>query len=409
MNIKNIPLSFLIVAVTINDATNYLSADGHAIKYATEICLGLRMVCLAILLKKYFQTDLNNTDYFKLVNIYFAYTALLLLMGFFYANNYWDYKFLIFSSIPFSLMCLLLLYGNSLDITLTFINFYLKYITICIIILFPFYYFYSEQLLSRLLLPLYFIGCLLPFINYKWSVVVFSLLFISIVTNIEFRVGIIKFLLLVLFLVLNKIGFLKFKIFKWTIFLSCFLIPIILFLAGLFGKFNVFEKLNESSELDRAYDNGSSAALNSDTRTFLYTEVLTDLFKNEKLIFGKTPSQGYDSYWFIDDGGAINGIRYSTEVYFLNCILYYGIVGFVIMTFLVFFISYLGIFHSNNQLCVLFGFTLSSRYLLFFIEEYTKFDLNFFFFWVVMGTLLNADIRNMSNNSVKNYLKLSLR
>jgi hypothetical protein len=53
------------------------------------------------------------------------------------------------------------------------------------------------------------------------------------------------------------------------------------------------------------------------------------------------------------------------------------------------------------------GLVIASRWMLSFIEEYTQYDLNFFFFWLIMGLVSTAAFRKLNDEEVQNFFKFA--
>jgi hypothetical protein len=150
---------------------------------------------------------------------------------------------------------------------------------------------------------------------------------------------------------------------------------------------------------------GEEGSFTADTRTFLYFEVMSSVHKSGNLLMGNSASGSYYSHWFFDLGGAMKGKRFGSEVGILNIFLYDGIIGVIIYFFLLFSISFIAIRNSNNDLSKMLGLLIASRWMLSFVEEYTDYDLNFYFFWLIMGLVSTTSFRMMNNKQMKNYIK----
>ena len=49
------------------------------------------------------------------------------------------------------------------------------------------------------------------------------------------------------------------------------------------------------------------------------------------------------------------------------------------------------------------GLFIASRFLLSFIEEFTQYDINFYFFWIAIGLVSSTQFRAMSDQQLKTY------
>ena len=409
-SIIRLSLFFTLMTLVITDSLNYLASDGFQFAGGTYLSAFLKYVSIIIFVKIVYYQKTKDVDHttsvlYKLLMIYLVVSMVRAL---FVADCYWDNRHLFLTSLTFTLISLVFYLGTMLDITKTIMRFYIKYILIVCVILLPVTYGLAPQTFSRLVLPIITLLLLAPYIKRKWIFFLVSLLVLSVLSNPSFRANLIKIGLSTLIL-----GIFYFKAFRSTIvkrisFISVVCLPIILVVLGLFYDFNIFNELSANDDL--AYEvqkigQGELQTQNNDTRTFLYLEVLNDLANNDAFLFGKSPSQGYRSFAFTDTGGAMNGIRYSTEVNYLNILLYYGIIGLLLNIALVLHVAYLGVFRSKNKLAIMFGFLLLSKYLLSFIEEFTKYDFNFYFFWLIMGLVSSKRFRAMNEHQVKVWVK----
>lgn len=400
-------LVFLILTVLLNESLTYLTSDGLEIGAATEISLFFRYLAIYLTIYYAFRDKFRviNSDSKLLIFSLLLYYLLQFIRGFFIANNYWEFKNFIFNVIPYTLLFVLIFIGSNVESFFIVSKLYLRRIVWVIFIESVLLYNYSIQLFSRLTLPLYLMFSFIPFVKRKYVFLIISFSIFAILINLEFRFGIVKLLLSTVFLIFYYFGFLKRVFFVRSIYIFQLLIPPLFFVLGVLNIFNPFRELTENESFDvNVLEESNTSNLGTDTRTFLFVEVLHDLQKSDCLLFGKGPSKGYDSYSFIDDGGAVNGIRYSTEVYILNILLYFGVFGAVLILLFIQRTSYLAVFDSKNDFCLILGFLVNMRVMFFFIEEYTKFDFNFMFFWLFCGLILNDKFRKMSNEEVKSIL-----
>ena len=98
--------------------------------------------------------------------------------------------------------------------------------------------------------------------------------------------------------------------------------------------------------------------------------------------------------------------RYGAEVGFLNILLYSGIIGVILYLLMLLTASYYAIFHSNNFLSKMLGLLLAGRWITFFIEEFTNFDLNNVFIWIIIGMVSCIEFRALSDDDLKLFFRL---
>jgi hypothetical protein len=118
-------------------------------------------------------------------------------------------------------------------------------------------------------------------------------------------------------------------------------------------------------------------------------------------LIGEGPTRGYDSISFTDTGGARDGVRYLTEVNILNIFLIMGLLGVFSYFLIIVYFSKLALM-SNNYFIKMLGLNVALQWPFSFIENFTKFDVNFFFFWFSIGLISSIKIRQLSDNDLKN-------
>ncbi|WP_111308311.1 hypothetical protein [Confluentibacter sediminis] len=406
--LKQYALLFTLFGLLIVVSTNILAKAGILFSLGTYASIVIMYVSIIIFAKFAYNVGLKHVPKFLSIvyRLLISWFILQIIRGALIANNYWEYKLLFFNSLTFTLISLVFFLGNNLNITKYIFQKYLYAILPIAIVLLPLTHNVANQLFSRLAIPVTILLLFIPYIKKKWIIILTVIMIISILSEPGFRTGFIKIGVSLLLLIGLYTKLLNSKTVKSIIFLTMLALPIIMLTLGIIGSYNIFEKLSENEDLEYKIEVGDKLQKqNIDTRSFLYEEVLEDLISTDNLLFGKSPSQGYKSYFFYNNGGAMNGIRYSSEVNILNLMLYFGLVGCMLMVILVISVSYYGIFKSNNKLAITLGFLLLSRYLLFFIEEFTQFNFNFYFFWLVMGLVASKQFRSMNESQIKLWVR----
>jgi len=407
--LKNYLLSFTLLGLVFIQSNSIISSAGIVkIDLGTYYSMALQYISIFIFARFAYIIGYKHIPTF----LSFLYKTLIywfvfqLIRGFIISDSYWEYKFLFESSITFTFISLTFFFGKDLNISRFIIRKYLFVVLPIALILLPFTYFFANQLFSRLAIPVTILILFIPYLKNKWKIKFLLILIIFVFSEPGFRTGIIKIIISVLLLASFYTRVLKFKIIKGILFIILLVMPPVLLISAITGGLNVFQELSSNDNI--AYEVKESGTLtkqNTDTRTFLYVEVLNDLINTDNLILGKSPSQGYKSIYFADSSGAKDGYRFSSEVHVLNLLLHYGLVGFLLMLFLTVMVAYYGIYKSNNRLAITLGFLLLSRYLLFFIEEFTRFNFNFYFFWLIMGLVASKPFRDMDDRQIKLWIR----
>ncbi len=399
---------FTILAILFNDLWNKLSQSSFVnFEYATYITALNAFISIFIYFRikwRYgiFRMPLNIL---LIYGVWLTYLIISLVRGLYLANNYWDYKFLFLSSTSFTLIASVFFVGQNLYFARLVLNFFLKKVFLFGFLIIPLALITDSELYARLMIPIGIYLLLLPYVTKKWRNLIILVMIASIIVEITFRTNIIKIAisLAILFLYYFK-GWINKGITK-IIWATFFVTPILFLILALNFDYNVFEKMSSNEQYTATNAAGETESLSADTRTGLYREVIIDVSeKLQNIIFGKSPSQGHKSSLFFDSGGGMGGIRYSSEVNILNIFLYYGLVGVILFFILLARVSYLAISKSNNRLSKMLGLLIASRFLLSFIEEFTQYDINFYFFWLVLGLVSSSEFRNFSDRDIKMWL-----
>ncbi|MFL0681960.1 MAG: hypothetical protein ACJLTB_01840 [Algoriphagus aquaeductus] len=176
--------------------------------------------------------------------------------------------------------------------------------------------------------------------------------------------------------------------------------PVIVILILLFAYDSfispMFEKQSflQSSQLFIIEKFGNTSPSNaiiykSDTRTFLYKEVLEDLILSENLIFGKGSSGTYFSEYFQTTGDDTD-TRLTVEVGILALILKGGVISFVLNLLILLYASYIALVRfRGNEILNWIGFFLLIHILLLFVENLISFNLYNLCLWIFIGFCLN--------------------
>lgn len=201
-------------------------------------------------------------------------------------------------------------------------------------------------------------------------------------------------------------------IFLRIILFSCLIISLTIFKKSIAGKvfilialsFIIFQALaNMQFYLDLFASHLHIKQFDADdTRTFLYTELFSDLNLKDLLI-GKGFLGTYFSEYFlmIQKAGETNGdhfIRFSVEVGFLELILKGGFTLYVLFTFPLLYAAIKGIFKGyNNKLVFMFSVYILNEIYLMFFENIPSFTLNYFILFFLSGYVLKKT-RNIKSD-----------
>lgn len=339
----------------------------------------------------------------SLFSLWFLWNIFNLIRGAIFANDYWDWKFLFFSSLPFSLIPLGFFLGKNIYLARKIFIFTLKFVFPFGFLIIPLALATNEELYSRLMIPVSLFILFIPFLKFKWKAIIVLVALASVFVVVGFRSNIIRisfstFLLLIYY----------FRDYIWhrllqLLHLTLFALPLVLLTLGVQGKYNI---LHETSKRQGYYiinRVGLEENLVWDTRTFLYSEVLSSLNDSGKWLLGEGGSGKYRIHSFSDLSGVEKGYRYSSEVGILNILLYFGVIGVVIYFLLLFCVSYVAINKSSGFLTKMIGLFIAFRWTLSFVEEFTQYDLNLYFLWLAIGLVSSLKFRMMGEHELMHF------
>lgn len=378
----------------------------------TNLVAALNLVsvtCLLVLSLKFSWKDKTPSNGLLVFVLFMAWGLFSFVRGALNAQDYWDWKILLLGysfsiSVPLAMVV-----GLNYKITAKTFRFILKLFLLGFVLI-PFsrttnYEFYARAMMAVSLLILF-----VPYLKYKWRVLIFVVAMISISMDFSYRANLLRVLmsagLLSVFFGrhLIKVSTLNFA----TGVLFC--LPLVFLHLGVSGKFNVFTENAFDYVVATGNDsNTAKADLSNDTRTFLYVEVLSSMLERDSsFMFGEGGGAAYRTYAFGTQTLNERG-RYSSEVGFLNTLLYSGAIGVLLYSAVLFTAAYYAINHSNNYLCKTLALFLAGHWVLFFIEDITRLDLNFYLIWVAVGLCLSKQFRALTDVEIKQFLNSKSR
>jgi hypothetical protein len=397
---------FILISLVITDSFRIINNQGFIrIESATYIAAFLKYISLFIIIRYAYKSKWHNDIPNDIKNIYKVWLWWLvfeLFRGAILAQDYWDWKFLMLSSVPFSLVPLIFYFGKSLKIVKYNFNFVLKFLFPFGFLLIPLSLIASLELYARIMISVNLFILFIPYVKFRWKILIIGVAVISVLFHLGFRTNIIKvafsFVLLSSYYYRKLISQRILRLAHFTL----FIVPVILLFLGINNKFNVFKYLSEQKPYYTQSRTGGVESLTADTRSFIYYEVLSSIAKTGNWIIGEGASGGYYSIW----REAINNKRYGSEVGILNILLYDGLIGVIIYFSLLYFVSLTAIKKSNNYLSKMLGLFIAFRWTTSFIEEFTQYDLNFYFFWLAVGLVSSTAFRMRSDEELKSFFKL---
>lgn len=333
--------------------------------------------------------------------VWVVYWSVSSIIGTWLCRDYWDWKLLIANVISYSI-CITTIVAGVPELMQQILGFLYRHLWKLFIVL---VLFMEPDGISKFMLPFSFLALLYPILDKKYKRYVWGGLLITLVFGIECRTDVLKFLFcsaIGLFSVRHSVN--KYiRRWYWVL----YLLPFLFFILAANGTFNIFNVGKYFDDSDESPNRMSMA----DTRTFLYEEVITNAQEKGTVWFGVTPARGYFSEWFAqmgDDSDVMGDMHYGerggTESSVLNVFLHFGVVGLFIYLMLFWNASYLAIFKSNNIYIPIIGLYVAFRFLIGWVEDFTRFDLNMFFLWMMVGMCYSPYFRDMSDDDFSGWI-----
>ena len=260
------------------------------------------------------------------------------------------------------------------------------------------------------LAPLFLISCFLPILPKKWKIICVTLLVTMLFIDLSARSQVIKSGIVLLFACgIYAHRFIPNNVIK-IIHGAFYIIPIVLLYLGISGTFNIFEDLSsyQGKYVEKKVENGEFVEedLSTDTRTFIYVEVIESALKHNYVICGRTPARGNDTIFFEDNDMIKTGKneRFMNETCHTNIFTWLGLIGVVLYSLLYFRASYLSIYKSNNIYIKFLGLFIAFRWAYGWIEDVNNFNILGISIWMLIAMGLSNEFRLMNNKDFKKWL-----
>lgn len=395
-----------VFLITVNSVLVFVKAGVPFVSILdnTTLWWGISFAILTFFfLSKYSFFDKKNNKEMRIVWIYLVWNAICIVRGAFVAEIYWDWKALIGNTMILMLPIVAYSATNKI-IVQSILAFYVKYV-------FPLFLLFAVILRTDAygfyLIPISFLLLFTPALTMRYRILLLVTAVVVITADFGARSNIIKFGVPVLILILYYLRKVIQVKFLETIRLALFIVPVLLFVLGVTGVFNIFKmddyiKGDYVAEGTDLYGNRIEQSMTSDTRTFLYEEVLESAIENNYWLFGRTPARGNDSFsfgaWAYEYTGRYE--RLTNEIGLANVFTWTGIVGIILYTLIFFNASYLAVNRSKNIYVKMLGIYLAFRWLFSWIEDVNDFSLNYFLLMMVIGLCFSYSFRQMTDKEV---------
>jgi len=392
----------------LSDTIDYMFVSMQLSLDATYITASLKIISFIFLLVLSYRLNWQASMppwvivFFKIM---IGWNVITIVRGAFSAEDYWDWKYLILNTsfsllIPF-VVVVGLLFNKTRDLFKLIITkiFLFGFIIIPLTLNID----TDRELFARgIVMSVSFFILLSPYFAFKWRVLTFIVAATSIYLAFDFRTNIIRIAvataIISLFYVRKYIpnGFFRFICF------ACFALPLVFLFLGATNQYNIFHPVDDIDKYEYSYENGSEKNIAVDTRTFLYEEVFASMALNNSFITGEGGAGTYRTAYFDESVSQGKG-RPGAEVGFLNILLYSGIIGVIMYAAMLFSAAYYAVNYSNNFLCKMIALFLVFRWILFFVEDFTGYDINYYFIWVCAGLCFSKGFRSLTDADIANY------
>lgn len=368
----------------------------------TTLIWGVSLLILGVFIFSwYYFFDRRNRDTTLIIWMYLFWNGVCIIRGMFEADIYWDWKGLIANSMALAMPIVVFSTTNKM-IVRSLLASYVKY-ALPLFLMFAFLL--RTDSFGMYLMPVTLLVLFYPSLSKRQKIVLLAATMAVIMADLGARSHILKFSIPFLILVL-------FVLKRWittkmleAIRISLFLIPLLFFVLGVTGLFNLF-RIQEY--LDKEYSvtatslegNPEEQSVTADTRTFIYYEVLTSAIHNNYWLLGRTPARGNDSDTFGIYNYELTGRneRLSNEVGLANVFTWTGILGVILYLLIFFRASWLAVNRSNNIYLRMLGVFVAFRWLFSWVEDVNNFTINYFMVMMAIGMCFSHSFRKMSES-----------
>lgn len=191
-----------------------------------------------------------------------------------------------------------------------------------------------------------------------------------------------------------------------------YVIAVLLLYLGISGQYNFF-KDGVSGGGDRTgkyeytnKDTGKSEDLASDTRTFIYQEVITSAVVHEYVLFGRTPAMGNDSDFFDNINKSYNKpTRFMNEVCQPNIFTWLGLVGVILYSLIYLRASWLAMYRSRSFALKVIGCLIAFHWAMGWMEDTNLFNISNISLWMTIAMGFSEKFRGMSDGEFVLWFK----
>lgn len=370
----------------------------------TSVFISIVCFILGFIIRKTIRE--GNIQKRKLVLLFFYYNLFILVYSCFVANSYeqWRYLFTVF--FPFIFTTFFMFMGGNLKATKTIFK-TLIFTGIPLSFLLYFSDVRGANDFTHYISFIYLLLLMVPYLSNIWKAILITISIISILFDIDLRSNIMNFafigvILLIFYLSpkgLSKFFFINVR--KLLLFA-----PILFFLLGTTGVFNIYKFGDYYKELFSVEYANQRTSLSQDTRTGIYIDALNAIQEKDAYLFGISAAGTYNTHLkevdeYFDN---LKMGRMGNEVGILEYLLRGGILYVILVFLLHYYSSQLALMQSNNTLCKLFGVFIAYRWFFLFVEGQPSLNLQNISIFLIMGLCLNPLFRKLNDGQIKMYV-----
>lgn len=348
------------------------------------------------------------------INLFFWYSLIILFRGFIEAESNADWINLLSTGVAlFLFLPLTIHFGRNINFSLAAINSFIIYGIPLVFILF----FISDDSgpfgFAHMISPIYLLILLIPVLNLKLSLIIILITIISFFSDISIRSNLLNisvaFLICSTFLLKNRKFILRILKILRTFFLYS---PIFFIILGATGIFNIFQIGDSLDEFIIDDGKGNTQDVFVDSRTEVYSDVLSQLSIKNAFVFGLGASGKTKTHLTNVQNSDFDKVykegRRGTESGMLNYIQYGGFLGALFYLILFMRASYLAVYRSNNWLIIMIGMWVSFKGFYSFIEDTTVFSVSTIFIFISIGLCFNNELRSLQDDEIKALFRKKL-
>lgn len=408
ISIENlIEISILIEIIRqICQFTNIASFSGPLTWGCTY--LSIILIMYYCIIKKKFISSTNIV-----ITLWFLWLIICIVRGFFSIEIVWDFKNLM-NNIP----CLVLpffavLFADPYRI-ISFLSKWNYFLIATFLLIIT--HFIVVDSVHFLIGPCFFLYVPLLYLikSNKWRLLI-SMFLIIMFLDLGARSQIIKavvcFCLMIGIMINGKIINFLIKIAS----MSFYILAIVLLYLGISGQFNIFDYKDHSNDNLVQYTNGHYVTeekneMSSDTRTFLYIDLIVSAIENDYVIWGRTPARGNDAPLFLAHMGTegmtpdMRSERNKNEFCHPNIFTWMGLIGVILYACIYLEASILAVFFSKNSFIPFLGALTSFNWFFGWIENTNTYDMMNIGLWIVIAMCISPQFREMNDFEFKTWV-----